>query len=181
MLFGRAVDARLNEPGEQQAGRLAERLRTLSDPLIYCSPRARTRRTAEIIAARHECDFTVAPELDEVDYGAWSGHRFADLDRDPGWRAWNHTRAASRTPAGITFLQVQHTFAEFAATLHERHSGRVLVLVTHAEVIRAAVMHYLQVPIDLYARIEISPASLTWLLMHERGPCIASVNERIAS
>jgi len=48
-----------------------------------------------------------------------------------------------------------------------RHPGETVAVVSHADVIRATLLHYLGIPIDFYARLEIAPASVTVL---ERTP-----------
>ncbi len=32
-------------------------------------------------------------DLDEIDFGTFTGRSFADLDGDPDWRTWNEDRA----------------------------------------------------------------------------------------
>jgi len=57
--------------------------------------------------------------------------------------------------------------------------GRVLI-VSHADVIRAAVLHYLGLSLDAFDRIEIGPASVSTLLIGEWGAKIFSLNETVA-
>lgn len=46
------------------------------------------------------------------------------------------------------------------------HRGQTFVAFSHADVIRAAVLHYAGVSLDDFDRFEISPASVTALLMN---------------
>lgn len=177
MLYGRAVDASLDERGEREARRLAQHLRELSGPLIYCSPRLRTRQTAEHIARACGSDVALSPELDEVDYGTWAGRTFASLESDRDWQRWNQQRSRSTTPAGATITALQDGLERYLSELHARAGDRTVVLVTHAELIRSILMRVLQIPIDLYSRLQIAPASVSRLSIGSSGACVHSVNE----
>jgi probable phosphoglycerate mutase len=58
--------------------------------------------------------------------------------------------------------------------------GRIL-LVTHAEIVRAALLHHLGLPLQAYERIEISPCSVTVLSLGEAGAAITRLNEAVAA
>jgi probable phosphoglycerate mutase len=58
-------------------------------------------------------------------------------------------------------LEVQARVVEGLDELRRRHpDGRVMV-VSHADVIRSVVAHLAGIPLDLFQRLEISPASVT--------------------
>src|SRR3954447_15700881 len=60
---------------------------------IYCSPRERTQETAKPIAAACNVgEIAIRAELDEIDFGVWSGKTFEELNADARWRAWNDRR-----------------------------------------------------------------------------------------
>ena len=61
--------------------------------------------------------------------------------------------------------------------LREQHPHDHLALVGHADVIKAAVAYYLGVPLDLFQRIEISPASVSIITLSDFGPRIVRVND----
>jgi probable phosphoglycerate mutase len=48
--------------------------------------------------------------------------------------------------------------------------GDCIALVTHAEAIRAAILHCRGLPLDEFARIEVAPASITAVTV-EDGDC----------
>jgi broad specificity phosphatase PhoE len=54
------------------------------------------------------------------------------------------------------------------------------VVVSHGDVIRAAVLHYLKRPIDAYHTFEIDPGSITTLALDETGGKIIGLNEAVA-
>lgn len=174
ILLGRTLDPPLDARGRAQARVLAKQLRGEQPARIECGPRKRTRQTAHTIAAALHRDVQIAPELDELDFGAWSGHSFADLERDPEWRRWNRERAHAHTPAGTRIAEVQAMLASHLQKLAGVHPDASVMLVTHAEIIRALVMHALHAPVDHWALYEIPPASVTRLTVHNGALAAAS-------
>ena len=179
ILLGRSLDPLLDGRGRAQARALARQLRGEAPARIECSPRKRTRQTAHTIAAALRRQAQIAPELDELDFGAWSGRAFADLERDPEWRRWNRERGSARTPAGITIADVQNTLMTYLAKLADVLPDASVLLVTHAEVIRTLLMHALHAPVDHWALYEVPPASVTRLTWKD-GALIAASAPREA-
>lgn len=180
-LLGRVLDAPLDARGERQARALAERLGREAPLRIECSPRRRTLQTARAIAELARCEVRVAPALDELDFGEWSGRTFAQLEHDRGWQRWNRDRDHARTPAGIGIRAVQRSLRRYFAALAGTCAGATLVLVTHAEIIRSIVLHCLGVPAREYLRIAIDPASVTRLSADPDGVRVEAVNEAALS
>jgi broad specificity phosphatase PhoE len=167
VLLGRSVDCPLDERGEGQARVVAQRLRTFPDLVVESSPRRRARHTAGIIAAQSDTVVRIVPQMDEVDFGSWSGQSFEVLACDPQWQRWNKYRAVSRTPAGDCIRDVQARALAHFRKLDQTCGDRTIAIVTHAEVIRSVVLLALQVPIDEYHRFEIGPASVTRLTFED--------------
>ena len=77
-LVGRRSGVTLSSAGSAEAEALAERLARHPISVVYASPRERAIETAKPIAERHRLDVHIAPELDEVDFGTWTGLSFTD-------------------------------------------------------------------------------------------------------
>ena len=58
----------------------------------------------------------------------------------------------------------------------DRESLRVVVVVSHADPIKAAVAQALGTPLDLFQRIMIAPASITVVSYRRSGPAVLTVN-----
>lgn len=179
ILLGRSLDPPLDARGRAQARALARQLRGEAPAWIESSPRKRARQTAHTIAAAMRREVHIAPELDELDFGAWSGRSFADLEREPEWRLWNRERGSTQTPAGITMAKVQQALANHLAKLAHAHPDASVLLVTHAELIRALLMHTLHAPVDHWALYQIPPASVTRITFKD-GVLIAASAPREA-
>lgn len=176
-LCGRTPGIPLSPAGRRQAAALAERLAGVPLAAVYSSPLERTRETTGAIAAAHQVEPIVSEPLGEVDFGEWTGLSFADLDQRPEWRRFNAVRSLAHPPGGERFVEVQRRAVAELQRLATRHPGAIVAAVTHADVIRAVVTYVLGMPIDLFARLEILPASVTILRLDAaEAPRLAGLN-----
>jgi broad specificity phosphatase PhoE len=175
-LVGRRPNVFLSEAGRVQAMRLAAMLGDMAFDKVLSSPRERARQTAEPLAARQGRDVELCPALDEIDFGAWTGWSFAELDRDPRWHRFNRWRGSAQVPGGEAMPQVVVRVVELIERLAADHPGEQLILFSHGDVIRAALIHYLGIPADLCHRLEIKPAAPSILALTERGPQLLALN-----
>jgi broad specificity phosphatase PhoE len=118
----------------------------------------------------------VADELNEIDYGAWTGRTIAELREMEAWRRFNQLRGSTAIPGGETMLEVQGRMLRLIERLCAAHAGQTLALVSHGDVIKATLSHYLGVPLDLFHRIEISPASVSIVRVEHHGAEVLLVN-----
>ena len=180
VLFGRTLDPPLDRHGERQARALAVHFGRCTSGhdgvAIEASPRRRTRQTAIAIARTWACPVVTEPDMDEIDFGCWGGQPFSVLWNDPRWRRWNEQRAQASTPAGESIEAVQsRAMRHLRALAHV--PARSVLIVTHAEVIRAIVLRCLDAPIDRYRDLDIAPASMTTLRLQDGVARVLSVNE----
>jgi broad specificity phosphatase PhoE len=179
-LAGRTPGIRLGPDGLAQAERLGRRMTLERFDAIYASPRERTQETAAAIAAPGAVPVSIAPELDEVDFGEWSGSSFEQLNKLEGWQRWNAMRSMNQTPAGETMLDVQHrAMGLIRRLLAQRADGRQ-VLVSHADVIKSVVSYVLGLPLDSWPRLEIAPASISTVIIGPWGGKLVGLNETIS-
>jgi probable phosphomutase (TIGR03848 family) len=174
---GRLPGVHLNEEGRLQAARLAARLKRLPITAIYSSPLERTRETAAPLADALGLEVGPCAEAIELDFGGWQGARIPELDADPRWRAFNTLRSMTRAPDGELMPEVQTRIVAAIGRLRDAHPDGVVALFSHGDVIRSAVAYFAGVPLDLFQRIEIRPASITSLRFTEWGVLILGVND----
>lgn len=175
MLSGRS-EIGLDDRGRVEALRLAERLAATPLRSIRSSPRRRALETAEAVAEKHDLLVVADDALDEIDFGAWSGRRFDTLDDDPRWRQWNAERGSATTPAGEIMAAV--AARGVAAAEADAAAGGEVLHVTHCDVIRGVVAHYLGLDQDRVLAFDCDPGSLTTLAIHPGGGRVVSLNER---
>ncbi|HXH82235.1 MAG TPA: histidine phosphatase family protein, partial [Candidatus Tectomicrobia bacterium] len=92
------------------------------------------------------------------------------------WQVIQRHPSGFRFPGGESFLEVQARIVGALERLVERHPGAVVVAVSHADPIKAAVAHALGMHLDLFQRLVIAPASVTVIAYHAHGPVVLGVN-----
>lgn len=176
-LAGRAPGIDLGSDGLAQAERLSKRLERERFEAIFASPRERAQQTASIIAKARNQSVETAEALDEVDFGSWSGSTFDELNRIEAWQHWNSMRSMAATPSGETMLDVQCRAMGFIREFVAREGETRLVLVTHADVIKAVVSYVLGLPVDAWPRLEIEPASISTVVLGSWGGKVLTLND----
>jgi probable phosphoglycerate mutase len=177
-LPGRLDDVDLGRAGQSQAQQLADRM--ASEPLagILSSPRKRTVETAKPIAVACGIErISIRQELDEIDFGAWSGKTFEELNGDAAWQMWNDQRQNARTPNGETMQDTQQRVVGLMDALRQQHPNRYLALISHADVIKAAVCKVLGLQLGDCFRFDIEPASITTIVHGDWGSKLIRLNE----
>ena len=178
VLCGRMPGVRLGPEGRAQAERLAERLARENIGAVQSGPLERTRETAEPVAARLGLGVEVADGLNEIEVGAWTGTPFDELRDDPRWTLWNAARSVTRAPGGETMIEVQARVLAHVEALRARFPDRAVVLVSHADVLKAALAHWLGLSLDSLQRFDVAPASLSTVAVGDWGAKVLSLNER---
>jgi broad specificity phosphatase PhoE len=121
----------------------------------------------------------IADALDEVDVGEWAGRAFAELNDDPRWAAWNTQRSIACAPGGETMHDVRERIVAHLGRLRASYPRGKIVVVSHGDVIKSAILHYLGLPLDAYDRIEVEPASVSTLEIGDWGNKIVALNEKV--
>ena len=177
VLPGRAPGLHLAEQGLEQARTAAERLSKLTKvDAIYASPLERTRETAAPIGKALGLPVKADRGLLEADFGDWTGRELKDLMKLPEWGTVQRAPSTFRFPSGESFLEMQTRIVGALDRLRERHPGGVVIAVSHADPIKAAVAHAMGTHLDLFQRIVISPCSVTAIAYHGGGPVVLTVN-----
>jgi broad specificity phosphatase PhoE len=168
------VDEPLDEPARRAAAALAAALPSRCE--VLCSPALSCRQTAEAAGLRARTDAALA----DCDYGDWAGISLADVHaRDPvATRDW--MRDPDAVPHGGESLTA---FAERVAAWMDRQaeSDGSAAAITHAGVVKAAVVHALGAPLEAYWRIDAAPLSVTELHARDGRWTVARVNAPVAT
>ncbi|MHB1089008.1 MAG: MSMEG_4193 family putative phosphomutase [Acidimicrobiales bacterium] len=178
ILPGRAPGLHLGDKGEAQAQHVAERLAQLSRPpaALYVSPLERTRETARPIAKALGLRAVTERGLLECDFGDWTGKKLSLLRKKPEWHAVQHAPSAFRFPEGESFSEMQVRIWNTLERLARHHRNKTIVVVSHADPIKAAVTHAQGVPLDLFQRTVISPCSVSAIVLTNAAPMVLCVN-----
>jgi broad specificity phosphatase PhoE len=176
LLAGRTPHISLNNVGRGQARALARRLTNI-DRLVS-SPIARAMETAEILAEHRQSLPESMVLFTEFEFGAWTGRSFVELKDDPEWRAFNEERENVRAPGGESMHDVQQRAVVGVRQLIREEPGRTVAIISHADVIRAVILHFTGTPIRNFWRFQIDPASITELTCGpERDERVVRIND----
>ncbi|HLG97593.1 MAG TPA: histidine phosphatase family protein [Bryobacteraceae bacterium] len=176
VMTGRNPGVHLNEAGVRQARDLANALRRCSVEAIYSSPLERAQETARAISEALGLRVAVCPAFNEFDFGSWSGLSLAQLDNIPEWHTFNRLRSLTPAPGGELMLEAQARVIRALEQLRVRHPSQLFIAVSHADVIRAALAHYLGIPLDLAHRLDIAPASVSVVALNDSWIQVRAVN-----
>lgn len=163
-LAGRKPGVHLNETGHAQATALADALKDTPIKAVYASPLERTMETAKPIAKAKGLKVSKRKGLLELDMGDWQDKTIKSLAKRKLWQTVQNNPARMRFPNGETFADAQHRIAmEIEKILSEHKPKDMLVCVGHSDMIKLAVAYYLGLPLDLFQRLTVSPASVSTL------------------
>ncbi|HJW61902.1 MAG TPA: histidine phosphatase family protein, partial [Actinomycetes bacterium] len=143
---------------------------------VYSSPLERTQETAAPIAAALGVEVALDDGLLELDMGEWTGLPLATARKRKEWATIQRYPSSFRFPGGESFLDMQTRMVGTIERLRAAHPGGVVVVVSHADPIRALVAHAMGTHLDLFQRLVVSPCSLTGIAYGAEGPVVLTVN-----
>jgi probable phosphomutase (TIGR03848 family) len=178
ILPGRAPGLHLSERGIAQAEAVAVRLGELTKKpaALYVSPLERARETAAPIAKVLKLRPFIDRGLLECDFGTWTGKKLNVLSRKAEWKTVQNSPSTFRFPEGESFGEMQQRVWSTLEKLARTHRGRTIVVVSHADPIKAAVTYAQGVPLDLFQRTVISTCSVSAIGFTSGGPVVLTVN-----
>jgi probable phosphomutase (TIGR03848 family) len=180
-LAGRLPGVHLNENGKKQAQALAEALGQAPIKTVYASPLDRTIETAEPIAQALGMKVTPEPGLLEVDFGDWQDKTIKQLRRRKLWKTVQNAPTRMRFPGGETFAHAQQRIVECIEALSSKHKPQdLIVCVSHSDIIKLAVAYYLGLPLDLFQRLVVAPASMSTLHIAENWARVVNINHAVS-
>lgn len=176
-LTGRGAGVSLGQKGEEIAARAAGRMERIKLGAVYSSPIERTHETAEIIARPHGLTPIIEEGVIEIDFGTWTGRTLNSLRRTKLWGQVQGVPSRVTFPDGESFADAQHRAVTAIERIAATTGRRTAAVVSHSDVIKLILAHYLGQPLDLFQRIAIAPASISILHLGTSGPpMIETVN-----
>ena len=167
-------DDPIDDVGRAQAERLAGSLHRIDQCLT--SPALRARETAAALGLTA----TVDERLRDCDFGRWTGRKFTQvLVREPVKLATWMSNPSSAPHGGESIEQLM---ARVAAWMREPVRAKIhTVAVTHASVIRAAIVYVIGAQLQSFWRIDVVPLSLTDLRTNGRRWVLRSMGDMISA
>jgi probable phosphoglycerate mutase len=177
-LAGWTPEVHLNDEGRAQAEALGKRLADTPIKQLYASPLERTVETAEAIRQHHpRLQLQITHELGEVRYGDWEGKSISALQSRKMWHVVQEYPSRAYFPNGETMRGVQTRAVNAIEDLAAKHPRELVAVVSHADLIKMVLAHYLGMHLDNFQRIVVSPASINSLLLGFGRPYIGAIND----
>ncbi len=175
-LAGWTPEVHLNDEGRAQVEALVQRLAEVPLAAIYSSPLERTMETARPLAEAHGLAVHVRETLGESRFGEWEGKSLKELKDEKLWPVVHVYPSGARFPGGESMREVQTRMVVELDAIRDAHAEQTVAVVSHSDPIKMAVAHYLGLPLDLFQRLAIAPASVTALTFTTYGPQLVCLN-----
>jgi probable phosphoglycerate mutase len=133
--------------------------------------------TAQAVAAHHRLDVRPLPGVIEADYGGWTGRPLSELATTDLWKVVQRTPSRAAFPDGEGLAAMQARVVAALDQVVADHAGALLVVVSHADPIKAAIAHYTGIHLDLFQRIAVSPASVSVFEFDAHGVTMLKCND----
>jgi broad specificity phosphatase PhoE len=162
-------DEPLDDCAVRQASGLAARLpapcQAVSSPALRC---LQTTTAAGLQAQ-------VDPDLAECDFGLWSGRSLAAVHcaEPEAAREWM-TDPSARPHGGESLTMFAARVTRWLDA--QAHQEGCMVAITHAGVVKSALVHALGAPIRAFWQIEVAPLGITELHAHDGRWTLTRVN-----
>ncbi|GAB4535786.1 MAG: histidine phosphatase family protein [Anaerolineae bacterium] len=176
-LAGWTPDIHLNDKGRGQAEALAQRLADKPLAAVYSSPLERAVETASIIARPHNLEVQIREGVGEVRYGKWTGQSLKELAKEDAWRVVQFYPSGAYFPDGEGIREMQARAVAELDSIAAAHPSETVLVVSHADVIKASLAHYAGLHLDMFQRLVISPASLSVVAFTDMGPRLVCLND----
>ena len=166
----------LNENGRAGVAELARALKAKRIPVVYTSTVARARESARILAAEWGAELREEPRLNESPFEPWIGKTYHELAEDENFNLYFDapTRARFSNGEGMADIQMRALDA-VARIVKETGTGRAAA-VSHSDVIKPVLAHYLGMDLDSIHRLAVANASASLIDFKEAPPRIRYVN-----
>jgi broad specificity phosphatase PhoE len=168
----------LNQAGERQVRVCAEILSRTPISGIFTSPVLRAVQTAEILRRPHGIPMQQISELREIGVGHWINRYWKDFSDDPAKRDWYAQPDLARPSGGETLREVQRRAVAAVEQTLAGPQDKPCVFVSHADVIRAILAHYLHLDLAVIRHAVIDHASVSGLDLTGHGAQLLFLNHR---
>ena len=168
----------LNEAGEHQARACAEVLGRTPITGIFTSPVLRAVQTAEILRRPHGIPLQYIAELREIGVGHWVNRYWKDFADDPAKRDWYAQPDLARPTGGETLREVQRRAVAAVEQVTKCPRDRPYVFVSHGDVIRAILAHYLHLELGMIRHATIDHVSVSGLDVSDHSAQLLFLNHR---
>ncbi|HEY5913605.1 MAG TPA: histidine phosphatase family protein [Verrucomicrobiae bacterium] len=161
-IFGGRIDMALSARGHEQAAALAAYVTRQPFAVLYASPMTRVQQTLAPML-NDGLKVTVLPELQEVDFGEWTGLSWEEVQKQFGISAFSWLEQLENN--GIAKAEgaesLRQRLQPCLEGILQRHPGQQVAILCHGGVIRMLLAILLKRKFSAMAPFEIEYASIT--------------------
>lgn len=166
----------LAEEGRAGVLSLARELKAKKITVIYSSTVERALETARILAEEWGAELREEPRLNESPFEPWVGKTYHELRDDENFKLYFETPTRARFSNGEGMADIQRRALEAVRDIVETVKAGRAAAVSHSDVIKPVLAHYLGMELDSIHRLSIVNASASLIDFKETPPRIRYVN-----
>lgn len=171
------LDIPLTDEGRVQCEAAAGLLEDLGVTRVVASPLRRAAESAAIVGGRLGLSVEHDDRLVEVRFGEWQGLTYEEVGADPRYGVFATDPVSNPTPGGETVRDVQaRGLAGIAAAMATARDGDCTLFVTHGDIIRTLLCHFLATPLEAYRRLRTDNAGLSAVALSPGQPEVKFLN-----
>ena len=158
----------LSARGRAQARTLADFLHGRPFAAVYASPMKRVQQTLAPFLKSGALAQTILPDLQEIDFGDWSGHNWNEVRKRFGVHPydWLDEIELGAVPNGENGVQFRTRVEACLFDIIRRHPGETAAIFSHGGVIRMVLAILLDLPLPKTNSFEIEYTSVTQVALH---------------
>ena len=158
----------LSARGHAQARTLADFLHGKTFAAVYASPMKRVQQTLAPFLKNGAPAQTILPDLQEIDFGDWSGYNWNEVREKFGVHPYNWLDEIElgAVPNGENGVQFRTRVEACLFEIIRRHPGETTAIFSHGGVIRMLLAILLDLPLPKTNSFEIEYTSLTQVALH---------------
>lgn len=177
-LAGRLPGISLNPDGRREATAVASRLAALPIRMVAASPLERAQETAELIARPHGLAVATEVAFLERGYAAWQGLPAAEI-RERFRDGVDAVSRGARVPGVESIEEMAERMWAGMERFVTLHPDEAVVMVSHADPIRALIARVIGAPPARLRAITIDTASLSRIRRRDTAAIVDYANSRI--
>jgi probable phosphoglycerate mutase len=167
----------LNAKGREMIAAVAALLAREGISAVYSGTLERARQSADILCAAWGAELIEEPRLDESAYEKWVGMTYSELEGDPDFDLYGTRPAQADFSRGENMQDIQERALAAVARIKNEARGEKTALVSHADVMKPVIAHYLGMELDSMHRIAVANGSVSLLdLGYPGGPRMRYMN-----
>ncbi len=158
---GRQPGILLSDEGQSQALSLVKRFSAIPIDAIYSSPLERALTTALPVANAKQCPVEKRDELNEIDFGKWTGMLFDELEGNWQWKQFHYYRNGCQIPDGELMIEVQQRMIKLINEIYQKLPDKNVLLFSHNDPIKSVIAYFCGISLDQFLRVSISTGSVS--------------------